>query len=517
MLLAAQWLCAPVTGQPNQNDRVRLEHAVRADQLMVYSLQLEWGGDGAFGETVEQRATWRGLLVSNDHGGGLECVQMLSIDPPEYAEPGSSQIVPLRSGVQLSVQPWSRQAVGWMLPDTDEASSRALEGLWAWVVWPSKPIRVGERWVATGSAEANSVEWDCVLEDRFSADERSVATVTFETREGEGAEPRAHGRIEWDIEAGLLIGADARAEWKTNGLRRSVRLGIRLERSERVEPQRRGALYQQFVSAIEIARLYRDGELGRAEKRAREFVRSTPESEWVAPARSVLAHANERKNDPGKLDGDALMAALSRLVVTWQDIASVQKDATERVGPELHRLAGSFRGLVEANREAVMAQAGRRDVETKHRATATFALGFDPERGALTALYELAEEAEVTVRAWATYALAVRGDAQTDARVLLGLLSDENELVRARACQAVRACLRERAAVRDRVRRLLFERLDDNSGQVRYQAAVAMEAFANAEDVPRLRLSAESEIAASVRERLEELIQRLESANAKGR
>ena len=96
-------------------------------------------------------------------------------------------------------------------------------------------------------------------------------------------------------------------------------------------------------------------------------------------------------------------------------------------------------------------------------------------------------------------------------------MSDENELVRARACQAVRACLPERAAVRDRVRRLLFERLDDNSGQVRYQAALAMGAFANVEDVPRLRLSAESEIATPVRERLEGLVQRLERANTEGR
>ena len=338
LLLAAQWFCAPVIGQPAPNDGVRLAHAVRADRLMVYSMEMEWGGDGAIGETVEQRATWSGLLVSDHPGVGLECVQMLSIDPPERAERGSLQIVPLRPGVQLSVQRWSRQAVGWILPDTDEASSRALEGLWAWVVWPSKPIRVGERWVATGSAEANSVEWDCVLEDFFSAGERSVATVTFETRGGEGEEPRARGRIEWDVEAGLLIGAEARAEWKTNGLRRSVGLGIRLERSERVEPQRRRAIYQQFVSAIEIARLYRDGELRRAAKRAREFVRSTPESEWVALARSVLARADERTNDSEQLDGDALIAALSRLVVRWQDIASVQRDATEGVAPELHCL-----------------------------------------------------------------------------------------------------------------------------------------------------------------------------------
>jgi hypothetical protein len=403
-----------------------------------------------------------------------------------------------------------------MLPDTDEASSRALEGLWAWVVWPSKPMRVGERWVATASPEANSIEWECLLKDHSSAGDGSVATVTFETRGGEGAATRASGRIEWDVEAGQLISAEARGEWKTNGRPRTLRLGIRLERSEGVGPQRRRALYEQFVSAIEIARLYRDGELGGAEEKAGEFVRSTPRSEWVALARSVLVHADDRRNDSKRLDEDVLFATLSRLVVRWQEIASVQMDATEVVPPELRRLAGSFRVVVEANREAVMARAGLRGAESSHRATATFALGFDPERGALTALYGLAEEADVSVRAWATYALAVRGDPQTDARLLLGLLSDEDALVRARACQAVRACLAERAAVRDRVRRLLFERLDDNSVQVRYQAALGMEAFANEEDAARLRLSAESEIAVPVRERLEGLVQRLESGKAKG-
>ncbi len=516
MLLAVLWCCAPVVGEPNESGGVRLEHAVRADELMVYSMQMEWGGDGADDETVRQRARWSGLLVSSGPGGGIECVQMLSIDGPVRAESGRGLIVPLRSGVQLSVQPWSRQAVGWMLPDTDEASSRALEGLWAWVVWPSKAIRVGERWVATASPEANSIEWDYLLEDDSSAGGRSVARVTFETRGGEVGEPRARGRIDWDVEAGRLISAEARAEWKANGRARTVRLVVRLERSEGVGPHRRRALYQQFVSAIEIARLYGDGELVRAEEKAKEFVRSTPKSEWVALARSVVARADERRNVPEQLDEDALFATLSRLVVRWQEIASVQMDATEVIPPELRRLAGSFRVLVEANREAVMAQAGLRGGESRHRATATFALGFDSERGALTALYGLAEEADVTVRAWATYALAVRGDPQTDARLLVGLLSDEDSLVRARACQAVRACLAERAAVHDRVRRLLFERLDDNSVQVRYQAALGMEAFANEKDAARLRLSAESEVAVPVRERLEGLVQRLESVGVEG-
>ena len=149
--------------------------------------------------------------------------------------------------------------------------------------------------------------------------------------------------------------------------------------------------------------------------------------------------------------------------------------------------------------------------DANHRALAGFALGFAEDTASLALLYELAEQPATRVRAWAAYALAVRADPQTDARLLVALLTDEQSTVRARACQAAAACLHGNREFGDRTKRLLLGRLDDDSNQVRFQAAVALERFAQRDDLARLKEAAQYEDIPLVQARLRHIIARLEA------
>jgi hypothetical protein len=227
-------------------------------------------------------------------------------------------------------------------------------------------------------------------------------------------------------------------------------------------------------------------------------------------AESIVGPVDERAALDLKQDPEELAQTLSRLVVAWQESASASPGAGPNDVPELAELAGRFRALATRCRAELVSMAGADDRD--RGAMAAFALGFSDDPATLALLYDLAERPSPRVRAWAVYALSVRADPHTDARLLASLLSDEDDTVRARACQAVAACLRADHEARSRTKRLLFGRLDDDSSQVRFQAAVALEHFADAEDLARLKEAAAHEDVSLIKSRLEAVIARLESA-----
>jgi HEAT repeat protein len=209
-----------------------------------------------------------------------------------------------------------------------------------------------------------------------------------------------------------------------------------------------------------------------------------------------------------------LASRLSRLLVAWQETAAARPGAALGEVPELVELAGRFRALAAGNRKGLAALMAAE--EDDRRAVAAFTLGFLNDPASLATLYDAATDASGRVRAWAVYALAVRADPTTDARLLMALLGDEDRTVRARACQAVGACLGGQRKVRERARRLLFERLEDDSNQVRYQAAAAVERFAEPADAVRLRELAELEEVQLIRARILEAAKGVEASSVGG-
>lgn len=491
---------------------VRLAHNTRRDLLMRYDMELELSArkeDGTREVLGIQQCCWTGYVVGAGRADDVECIQMLVVDPPVKLPDGRAAGAVAHTGVQLSVQPWTLEAVEWMRPDAGAEIEEALCGLWAWCRWPSRPIVAGQEWEASSGQADSAWHWVFKAGPADRPAEAAEVAVRFEGSCGDPIRLRVEGEIVWDTTGDLLLRADAVARWSGDRGHRVLRLNAHRESAEVAAQAVRAEVRESFSQAVRVAAAYRAGEYEQASVLARRFLGEYGHSPWRPVAQSLVGPADKQaalglQQDPQKLAG-----ALSRLVVAWQESAAAIPGARSKDVPELAELGEQFRALATRYRAELISMAGAADPD--RAAMAAFALGFLDDPATLALLYDLAERPSPRVRAWAVYALSVRADPQTDARLLAGLLNDEDDTVRARACQAVAACLRADREARARIRRLLFDRLDDDSNQVRFQAAVAVEHFAEVGDRTRLEEAAASEDVSLIKSRLEAVIARLGS------
>ncbi|UCG33330.1 MAG: HEAT repeat domain-containing protein [Phycisphaerales bacterium] len=501
----------PIPAQASAGS-VRLAHSTHRDLLMRYDVELELSAraqDGACQVLGTQRCQWTGYVVGAGRADDVECVQMLVVDPPLKSPDEPLARAVAHTGVRLSVEPWSGTAVEWMRPDADAEIEEALRGLWAWCRWPSRPIIAGQEW-ETSLGQADSVwHWVFKVEPADKSVEEAEAVVRFQGSCGDPVRLLVEGEVVWDTEDDLLIRAEAVGQWSRDRGHRVLRLRADRESAEVAALTERAKVRGSFSQAVRVAAAYRAGEYEQASTLARRFLQKYAHSPWRPVAESIAGPADEQAALRLQEHPEGLARTLSRLVVAWQESASGSPGACPNDIPELAELAGRFRALAMRYRTELISMAVTEDQD--RRAMAAFALGFSDDPATLALLYDLAQRPSPRVRAWAVYALSVRADPQTDARLLAGLLSDEDDTVRARACQAVAACLTSNQEVRARVKRLLFARLDDDSNQVRFQAAVALQHFADAEDLARLKERAAHEDVSLIKSRLEAVIARLES------
>jgi hypothetical protein len=511
VLLGILFVSDSVLGQGSAVS-VRLAHSTRRDLLMRYDMELELAArceDGTREVLGIQQCRWTGYVVGAGRADDVECIQMLVVDPPVKLPDGRVAGTVAHTGVQLSVQPWTREAVEWMRPHAGAEIEEALRGLWAWCRWPSRPIVAGQEWEASSRQADSAWHWAFKGGPVDEPADAAGAVVRFEGFCGDPMRLRVEGEVVWDTVGDLLLRADAVARWSGDRGHRVLRLKAHRESAVVAAQAVRVEVRESFSQAVRVAAAYHAGEYEQASVLARRFLRECVHSPWRPVAESLVGPADEQTAPGMQPAPQELADTLSQLVVAWQESASAIPGACPKDVPELAELAGRFRALVTRYRAELISMAGAADPD--RGAMAAFALGFSDDPATLALLYDLAERPSPRVRAWAVYALSVRADPQTDARLLGGLLNDEDDTVRARACQAVAACLRADREARARIKRLLFDRLDDDSNQVRFQAAVAVEHFAEDGDRTRLEEAAASEDVSLIKSRLEAIIARLGS------
>jgi hypothetical protein len=502
----------PILAQTSAGS-TRLAHSTRRDLLMRYDMALELsarGEDGAFQVLGTQQCHWTGYIVGTGRADDVECIQMWVVEPPGKAPNQHAAGAIAHTGVQLSALPWSRAEVEWMRPDADAEIEEALRGLWAWCRWPSHPIVAGREWETSLGQADSACHWKFREGPGDQPADTAEAVVRFDGSCGDPMRLHVEGEVVWDTAGGLLLRVEATAQWSGDQGPRVLRLRVYQTTAEVAAEVVRAEVRASFSQAVRVAAAYRAGEYEQASTLARRFLREYVHSPWRPVAESVVGPAEEQVALELQHDPEELAQTLSRLVVAWQESASSKPGACPKDVPELAELAARFRALATRYRAELVNVTEADDHD--RAAMAAFALGFSEDPATLALLYDLAERPSSRVRAWAVYALSVRADPQTDARLLTGLLTDEDDTVRARACQAVAACLRANHDVRARVKRLLFERLDDDSSQVRFQAAVALGYFADAEDLTRLKEMAGYEKVPLIKSRLEAVIAHLESS-----
>lgn len=509
-----------VTGQ-----RVHLRHGLQAGTLARYELtarstRLRRGP----AEHTQLEQSQSGRLVQyvlEADAGRARRVQMLALGPSEvrrHARDGFAVVPPPTAaslgldpgGAYMTIDEATPTAAPPLVPAEQATALALLSALFA---WPIDDVVVGQHWSrpTESGGLAGSLIWSLARVDLAPDCRTATISARFGPPSGGSAGPvrldSATAELVWDLDAGSVLNLTARVvclvrhpdfddEYETDltAVRREVTV-----LGEGQRQQMREAL-RELAEAVAAEKR---GSPEAALAKARRFLTRWPDAAWRPVAEQLIERlapppAEHARAAPFADEGE-LQRQLAAAVERWQ---KATREHDERA---LSGLREWFEQVVAANRDAVVSLLPAADPGA--RAVGVFALAFSEHDLDLVAMQEAAGDADGRVRAWAAYGLAIRGDAQTDFGTLRLLVGDEDTNVRARACEAVAACVPADSRDARRACRLLLARLADDEDAVRYQAASALTHLATRADLPRIEAVRKRETTAAVREILDRLLQ----------
>lgn len=497
----------------------QIRYAVREQRVAqtlreTHQTRFVWGRSGQ----------WTLYFLGGDSGQNPKVAEQMTLDagqPGEYERDGrrvdvagEGAVLPTvpPAGCRFLIRSVDPSSVPVVLP-TDEPFERlayrlALDHL----SWPAGPVVTDKRY-------SQPIEWDGFTGERVfrvtdvrRVDKHRRATVTvamtgrFSHRfSGRPTLQSAHVSLRWDLTSQCLLGmvSEIRFERRYGKTKREVVLRLTVERleEENLSPQARQAARDALIDLAEMVVLLRQKQYAEVSQRAEEFKGTYGETVWLPTATYLAAQADARSEASEPLPLEALVKALTTATVNWQSSARTG-DLTEE---ELSRRV--FEELNRKNRDDLVRLA--RGEDTVIRSMATFALGFGTVPADLVAITASARHANERVRAWAAYAMAIRGAPDVETDLLAALLTDEDAQVRTRACQAVGASVRPSSEDAARFRTALIERLADEAATVRREAAEALGMIGTAADVSAIQAAVERELDADTRDAMSRAIARL--------
>lgn len=483
------------------------------------TLHVSRGGAGGDEIRCVYSGVWTRFHIREEEGPTIKVAQMWVEEPPaemtvlrngrESPAPSAAALGLPNGGVRLRTDRASADYLPTLVPSLDPASETALTALLDFCRWPVAGQRVGDTWSNEIESPRFAGRQTLELRDAVQRSKRTYLELelglTGEFRGGaEGARLDAgEATIRWMYGRQLLErfeGRVALALGNKAAEQAEMQLTIELQSSDVLPGPRAAELVAQleaFAAALELRR----GGDGPATRRAcEEFRERWPESAWSAGIERLGAEV--RAPEPPADDLGPVLRELVLSLKQWQE-ATARNDEKE-----LERVRGTLEKL--ADRRGDMLGKLLAGEDANQRAAAAFALAFATVADPREKLEKAGRDSEARVRAWALHGLALRRDRKSDRKLLIERLADEDTQVRARACQAVAACLpRDCREMRD-VRQRLAELLErDKSDVTRLFAARALVEVATAEQLPALRRAAKHETSRTVRERIEAAIDRL--------
>ncbi len=417
------------------------------------------------------------------------------------------------SGVRLNVARFGPGGAPLLMPFAPAVEQAVLQLLVDCGGWPAEPVRAGQSWQHPVRSDALVGQQTCRLRDAGQKARRRLATIDVSSSArfvGRYANRwelhRARSALVWDLANHLLEELTGSAAYREDRLRTVETVTLRIEiarrRLFRLPQASRERTRSELIRIADAVVAFNQHQWDQAERAARVFIGSSPASRWRPIADYILQETRAAKQHAAPLTTAELRDRLTRLVALWQ--AAVSEDEPRR----LPRYRRALERLAQANRPELLRLAAEGDENA--RAVAVFALAFGTAPADLVTLQKAGADGHPRVRAWAAYGLAIRASPETDLALLGELLEDEAEVVRARGCQAVAACIQPGSETSARFRKKLLARLSDPAAAVRRQAVLALANLGAAEDITALERSRTAEKDPTVRDLIEALIRRLQ-------
>ncbi|MCK6455830.1 MAG: HEAT repeat domain-containing protein [Phycisphaerae bacterium] len=401
-----------------------------------------------------------------------------------------------------------------LVPAVGGAEQVMLAALLDFSHWPEGRRQKQDAWERTIALSGFRGVQRFELADIFRKEGQTLLTITMQV---EGSFAGSVGELGYAFDSGAailtwsstrreLVLFQGQAAYRRKGAdaeQYDVKVDLALTKSELLDEERAGQLRQQLVefTALLDARDRKPPREALADCDA--FLGRWRDSPWSPAVDQLIDQIHRKIRTPPPLSEAELKDLLAKELIRWQAATSSSNEA------ERMKSAGVYRTLAERYRPRLIELLQRG--EPSVRATAAFALGFGTSPANLATLQAAARDSDATVRAWATYALAVRKSAETDAALLKALLSDREANVRARACQAVAACVAATSAEAESFRIVLIERvLRDRSDAVRSRAAAALAQIGTRADIPALRRAKKREVEPAMRQIVQSAIDVIE-------
>lgn len=384
--------------------------------------------------------------------------------------------------------------------------------------WPEKPAATWTSVVTIGDDDA-SVTWRA--EDAGTS-ALEAGTQTFTAAIEAAAAASAGGArgitldatLVWDEVNQVLQRVSGTARYRVSDYRYDDAYLVTLTRTRRrlddLATADRRTMRDSILALNDAIATHRRGDRDAAERAARAFIQRWPSSPWRPTIDRLLDDLSNADDasvaaPPETAAPKELLAQLGDAMAAWQ---TADRTADERARAQLRAtLAPQVAGARDTIREFLSAD------DPGPRAVAVFALAFTDDGLDLLALQDATGDADARVRAWAAYALAIRADSRTEFRTLRLLARDEDANVRARACEAIAACIAPDGKDARAARTLLLDRLSDEFDGVRYHAALALTRLAEPADLGRIEAARNVEPTETVTEALDRLMDRLRAAS----
>jgi hypothetical protein len=473
------------------------------------------------------------MFLAGSQPGQWNCAQMLELDqgravrvagsPAPTTSPADRivALVPVPH-TQLTVGLATQTDASLIVPGGSSFERDLMRAILEWGDWPEQGVGVGARWSRDFAAGSLAGPQRFLVESfDETARNRPVVqialTADLKNRAGPSATYRVTGvtgTIRWAFRSKRLVEFRGHAVFTRNraGADERIELDVIVQPKSRtlVSIAEHNASHEQITELAAAIREYNADRLVDAQGELGQFVRRWPGSRWrpvadflVKQIAAEQASAHFAAGPTTSAPADALHNALVATLAQWR-VATQRSDAARTTGSR-----ESLERLARANRAEIVKLAESADAS--ERALACLGLAFAGAPADVAVISGLTEDANTTVREIAYYALVIRASPLVGADVLIRGTEDAVASVRARACEAIAACVRPDSPEAATLATELAPRLTDESPRVRAAAARALAAIGTREHVEPLERAANDPASQSVRPDLQDALRELKT------
>ncbi len=420
-----------------------------------------------------------------------------------------------RGSVRLHKQTVQSYDAPTLIPHGDAAEQAILRAALDFAHWPKDRIKAGHRWqrdISDGGfrgtqtfefAGLERVKDQVVAGVRLRIDGEFDAPLDKQYRFGGGKIV-----IHWLRLERSLLSLEGKVDYKRirpSGVEEDYELeiSVTLKDLRRLDEQERDQMIDQLTAFAQADRVLREGDPKSAWELCGQFRSQWPKSIWL-PAIDELAGKAKPKPTPRRFKTSQLEELLAKCFIVWETARRDQNfDLMDQTRRTLAELAADYHTKLYKI---------LRGEDDKARASVVFALALSEDAGDFHYAQKAVGDSSRLVRVAALAGLAARASPETNVETLLGALEDKKASVRARACQAIAACVpREHYSIARAVEKLAEVMVDDEKVGVRQEAIRAVGAIGAPADVARLEKALRHEVDKKNRAEIEAAIKRLEA------